>query len=185
MEGRLLEWNKTINPLASAVKCAWKVTTVSPTYMEELKHNANGLENLFQYETGKSVGILNGIDADVWDPSKDNFLIKNYDDHLVKEGKKKNKKELCGHLILMLIKPLIVFIGRLVGEKAADLLPDAIRNSVYQHQGNANFLVLGSGDPVLEDRLDSMRSQFGGYYNSYIGFNEGLSHQMYAGADFY
>lgn len=180
----MLDWNNTINPLAAAVKCAWKVTTVSPSYLDEMRYNSNGLEYLMAGEYGKSVGIINGIDNDVWNPVKDNLIIKNYDEHLVREGKKKNKKELCGQFGLDVDKPLIVFIGRLVGEKAADLLPDAIRNSIYQHHGNANFLVLGSGEPEVEAKLDGMRSQFNGYFNSYIGYNESLSHLMYAGADF-
>jgi starch synthase len=180
----MLDWDKSINPLASAIKCSWKVTTVSPSYLEELRYQANGLENLMQYEVGKSLGILNGIDADVWDPSKDNMIIKNYDDHLVKEGKKKNKKELCGMFGLDPDKPLITFIGRLVGEKAADVLPDAIRSSVYHHHGNANFLILGSGEPDVENRLEEVKHQLNGYVSTYIGYNEGLSHLMYAGADF-
>lgn len=180
----LLDWNNTINPLASAVKCAWKVTTVSNSYMSELRYSANGLENLFEYERGKSLGILNGIDTQIWNPQTDNYIIKNYDQLLVENGKKKNKKELCGQFDLDVEKPLIVFIGRLVGEKAADLLPDAISQSIYQHHGKANFLVLGSGDPKLEEELDHMKHQFGGYYNSYIGYSESLSHLMYAGADF-
>lgn len=180
----LLDWNNTINPLASAIKCAWKVTTVSPGYLHELRYNANGIENLMWYEQGKSTGILNGIDADVWDPSKDHLIIKNYDDHLVKEGKKKNKKELAGMFGLDPEKPLFAFIGRLVGEKAADILPDAIRNSIYQHHGNANFLVLGSGEPQVENRLEEVKHQLNGYVNTYIGYNEALSHLMYAGADF-
>ncbi|MGN6400585.1 MAG: glycogen synthase, partial [Flavisolibacter sp.] len=142
----LLDWDNAINPLASAVKCSWKVTTVSPSYLDELRHSANGVQNLMQYEQGKSIGILNGIDADVWNPTKDNYLIKNYDEHLVKEGKRKNKKELAAQFGLDPDKPLISFIGRLVGEKAADVLPDAIRNSIYQHHGAANFLILGSGE---------------------------------------
>ncbi|MEO6069364.1 MAG: glycogen/starch synthase [Chitinophagaceae bacterium] len=180
----LLDWNKAINPLAAAVKCAWKVTTVSPSYLQEMKYNSNGLEYLMAGELIKSVGILNGIDSDVWDPLKDNFITRNYDEHAVKEGKKKNKKELCAEFNLDPDKPLIAFIGRLVGEKAADLLPDAIRSSIYQHHGNANFLVLGSGDPEIENKLDHVKSQFGGYVNTYIGYNEGLSHQIYAGSDF-
>ena len=64
---------------------------------------------------------LNGIDSEVWDPSKDSLIVKNYDEHLVKEGKRKNKKELAGHFGLDPDKPLIAFIGRLVGEKAADI----------------------------------------------------------------
>ncbi len=180
----LLDWNKNINPLACAVKCASKVTTVSHSYLDELRQAANGVENLMQYERGKSMGILNGIDSDVWNPQKDNLIIKNYDDHLVKEGKKKNKKELCGQFGLDIDKPLIVFIGRLVGEKAADILPDAIRNSIYQHHGGANFLVLGSGDAVVENKLDELSHQLHGYVNTYIGYDESLSHLMYAGADF-
>jgi starch synthase len=180
----LLDWDHTINPLACAIKSAWKVTTVSPSYLEELRYSANGIENLVQYEQGKSVGILNGIDADVWDPSRDNMIIKNYDDHLVKEGKRKNKKELCGQFGLDPDKPLIAFIGRLVGEKAADILPDAIRSSVYHHHGNANFLVLGSGEPEVESKLEDVRNQLKGYVSTYIGYNESLSHLMYAGADF-
>jgi starch synthase len=180
----LLDWNHAINPLASAIRCAWRVTTVSPSYLEELRQSANGIENLMQYEMGKSVGILNGIDADVWDPAKDNLIIKNYDDHQVKEGKRKNKKELAGQFGLDPEKPLIAFIGRLVGEKAADILPDAIRNSIYHHRGNANFLVLGSGESEVENRLEEVKHQLGGYVNTYIGYNEGLSHQIYAGADF-
>ena len=180
----LLEWNKTINSLAAAVKCAWKVNTVSYSYMEELRYSANGLENLFEYEKGKCTGILNGIDADVWDPATDNFIVKNYDAKKLDKGKQKNKKEICNQFGLAIDKPLFVFIGRLVGEKAADILPEAISSSIYQHHGNCNFLVLGSGDPVVENQLEMIKHQFGGFMNNYIGYSESLSHLLYAGADF-
>lgn len=180
----LLDWDNTINPLASAVKCAWKVTTVSHSYLDELRYSANGLENLFEYEKGKSTGILNGIDTHVWDPKTDNYIIRNYDKELVEKGKRKNKKELCGQFGLNPDKPLVAFIGRLVREKSADLLPDAISQSIYQHHGKANFLILGSGDPQIEEQLNRMNQQFNGYYNSYIGYSESLSHLVYAGSDF-
>ncbi|MGY0037891.1 glycogen synthase [Pedobacter sp. NJ-S-72] len=91
----LLEWKKDINPLASAIKCAWKVTTVSPSYLEEISYNANGLESLFASERGKSSGILNGIDNEVWDPQKDPMLEKTYNIRTVENGKKANKTALC------------------------------------------------------------------------------------------
>jgi starch synthase len=182
--GGLLDWNNTINPLAAAVKCADRVTTVSPSYLEELKYNSNGLEYIMAGEYGKSVGIINGIDTEVWNPETDPLIAKNYNAADVKTGKRQNKRELCSQFNLDEDKPLIVFIGRLVGEKAADLLPDAIRNSIYQHHGAANFLILGSGEPDVEWRLSSMQSQFNGFMNTYIGYNEALSHLMYAGADF-
>jgi starch synthase len=180
----LLEWNKTINSLASAVKCSWKVNTVSYSYMDELRYSANGLENLFEYERGKCVGILNGIDADVWNPATDNFIVKNYDAKKLDKGKQRNKKDICSQFGLDIEKPLFVFIGRLVGEKAADILADAISSSIYQHHGNCNFLVLGSGDPAVERQLETIKHQFAGFMNDYIGYSESLSHLLYAGADF-
>jgi len=179
-----LDWNNAINPLASAVKCSWKVTTVSPSYLDELKYMSNGLENLFEYEKGKCVGILNGIDNEVWDPATDPLLTKQFDKLTVDEGKLANKKELCDRFGLDIEKPLVVFIGRLVGEKAADLLPDAISSSIYQHHGNCCFLILGSGEPDVEGELADMNGRFNGYINTYIGYSEPLSHLMYAGADF-
>lgn len=180
----MLDWKGMINPLASAIKCAHKVNTVSGGYLEELRYKANGLESLFEYERGKCFGILNGIDTEVWDPETDQYLEANFSQKDYKNGKAANKKALAIRFNLDPGKPLIVFIGRLVGEKAADLLPSAIGDSIYYMEGKMNFLVLGSGDPDVEFRLQQMQSHFFGYYNSQIGYNEKLSHEMYAGADF-
>ncbi|HAI84088.1 MAG TPA: glycogen synthase, partial [Chitinophagaceae bacterium] len=102
----------------------------------------------------------------------------------VAEGKAANKAALCERFGLQPDLPLFVFIGRLVGEKAADVLPDAILSAMYRHPNKASFLILGSGDPSLEDRFRGMASAFTGKYNAFIGYNEALSHLMYAGADF-
>ncbi|MBL0146680.1 MAG: glycogen synthase [Chitinophagaceae bacterium] len=180
----LLEWDNTINPLACAVKCADKVTTVSPSYMEELRYSANGLEKLFEYEKGKCTGILNGIDTLVWNTQTDTYILDNFSAKDVVAGKKLNKKKLCDDFDLDIDKPLFIYIGRLVGEKAAELLPQAIIDCYEKVDSKINFLILGSGDPSVERQLERMRSHFMGYYNSQIGYNEKLAHQMYAGADF-
>lgn len=179
-----LDWDDKINPLASGIKCALRVTTVSPSYMDELKYNANGLESLFEYEKGKCVGILNGIDNAVWNPETDTYILDNYSLKDVDAGKKLNKKKLCEDFGLDIEKPLFVFIGRLVREKAAELLPQAINDSIYHMNGRMNFLILGSGDPAVEGQLEIMKGSLVGFYNSMIGYNEKLSHLMYAGADF-
>ncbi len=180
----LLDWNDTINPLASGIKCADKVNTVSTGYMKELMEDANGLETLFNYEMGKCTGILNGIDYEVWDPEKDTYIIDNFSIKDFKEGKKLNKKKLCDEFNFELKYPLIVFIGRLVHEKAADLLADAI-NLAFESEGTRfSCLILGSGDPEIEVTLQGMQNNWLGYYNTQIKYNEKLSHQMYAGADF-
>jgi starch synthase len=179
-----LDWNDTINPLASGVKCANKVTTVSPSYMQELIQEANGLQNLFEYEKGKCTGIINGIDTAVWNTKTDTYILDNYTAKDVDAGKALNKKKLCNDFNLDATKPLFIFIGRLVGEKAADLLPQAISDALYYSGGKINFLILGSGDPLIESQLEAMKNNFFGYYNSQIGYNEKLAHQMYGGADF-
>lgn len=180
----MLEWADSINPLASAVKCAAKVTTVSQSYMEELRYHSNGLEKLFEYETGKCSGILNGIDNEVWDPETDKYLTEHFSVATVTEGKQKNKEVLCAQFGLDPQKPLFVFIGRLVGEKAAEILPDAIRSAIYHTQGGASFLVLGSGETYIEWEFQQMVEPYKGVFNALIGYDETLSHKMYAGADF-
>ena len=180
----MLDWQNDINSLASGIKCSDKVTTVSPSYLEELRYSARGLENLFEYEKGKCVGILNGIDTDVWDPATDTYLTENFSLKNVSAGKEANKKILCDQFNLDITKPLIVFIGRLVAEKAADILPDSILASIYSTQNGVCFLILGSGEQDVEWRLSDLTNQFPGNYNAMIGYNEKLSHQMYAGADF-
>ncbi len=180
----MLDWNETINPLAAGVKCAGKVTTVSWSYMEELRSSANGLEKLFQMERAKCVGILNGIDHEVWDPATDPYLDKNFTHKTVAAGKQQNKKALCERFGFDPEHPLFVFIGRLVGEKAADVLPDAIRTAIQQTNGTASFLVLGSGDTNVEWQFQQMKEPYAGVFNVVIGYDETLSHLMYAGADF-
>jgi len=180
----LLEWKDSINSLACGIRCAWKVTTVSPSYLEELRWSANGLEALFEYEKGKCSGILNGIDTKVWDPETDSYLENHFSSKTRTEGKAVNKKLLCEHFSLDDKKPLIAFIGRLVGEKGADLLPQAIGDSFYYIGRKMNFLILGSGSPVIEQNLERVRTLGEGDCSIYIGYNEGLSHLIYAGADF-
>jgi starch synthase len=179
-----LEWAGAINPLASAIKCAWHVSTVSPTYLEELSHKANGLEKLLAAERGKSRGILNGIDTEVWDPFKDHMLYRNFNLRTVESGKRANKQGICSVFNLDPDKPLFTFIGRLVGEKGAELLPEIFYHALNTYKGEINILVLGSGEPEVERRLEELKYGNDGNYNTYIGYNEQLSHQLYAGADF-
>lgn len=178
----LLDWFGNINPLASAIKCAWKVTTVSPSYMEELKKAANGLETLLSHESAKCVGILNGIDWEVWNPETDAYLIENYNVNTVESGREANKRWLCNHYNLDFEKPLFAFIGRLVGEKGADLFPETFQNALQN--GNISIFLLGSGNEVVENQLKELKKDYRGSYNAFIGYDEKLAHIVYAGADF-
>nr|MBA4167807.1 glycosyltransferase [Chitinophagaceae bacterium] len=149
-----------------------------------LKYMSNGLEALFEYEKGKCVGILNGIDSNVWDPQTDTYLTHHFGVNDAEAGKARNKMELCERFNLDFQKPLICFIGRLVGEKGADKLPSVIADSFRFVGRRMNFLVLGSGNPQVEKDLEELSGQSNGDYSVYIGYNEALSHLMYAGSDF-
>lgn len=178
----LLDWDHRINPLATGIKSAWKVTAVSPNYMKELQERANGLESLLRDEGKKCVGILNGIDADTWNPETDTMLIKNYKNGSLVSGRKANKKWLCDNFDLSMDKPLFAFIGRLVTEKGADILPEIIEESLSNT--DINILVLGSGDQEIAEKLRSLRERFVNRYHVHIGYDEQLSHIIYAGTDF-
>lgn len=178
----LLDWDGQINPLAAAIKCAWHITTVSPSYLDELSKKANGLENLLLNEKSKSTGILNGIDDKVWDPETDSLISKNYSVKTVQSGKKASKNKLCKQFGFDKTKPLFSFIGRLVYEKGADLFPDIFYKALLNN--DISILVLGSGDKKVEANLKALEVHFKGKYNAYIGYDEHLAHEIYAGSDF-
>ena len=177
-----LDWGSTINPMATAIKCCWRLTTVSPNYLQELMQSSNGLEGLIRQESGKSVGILNGIDTQVWDPATDPLVEVPFKKS-VERYKSANKKVLANEFNIQEDLPLFTFIGRLVDEKGADMIPDLI----YRYLGTgrrACFFVLGSGDRKLKDRFLSMRHDLFNFFDASISYNEKLAHQLYAGSDF-
>jgi starch synthase len=180
----LLDWSGGINPLASAVRCSTKYTTVSPSYLDELSVSSNGLEYLFYIERAKGIGIINGIDTEVWNPATDSMVAEKYTAAKVTAGKHKNKEALCTRFNLSVELPLISFIGRLVIEKGADLLAEAIEKSIVEYPGKVNFLILGAGDTAIEKELQLLKDKFPKQCNVYIGYNEELAHLVYAGSDF-
>jgi len=180
----LLDWNNAFNPLACGVRCAWKISTVSVGYLNELRYQSNGLESLFEAEWNKCIGILNGIDTQVWNPESDIAIVQCYNVSNFEKYKVKNKEILCSQFGLNPEWPLFVFIGRLVWEKAADIIPQSINAAFAALGRELNFLVLGSGDPNIENEFSKIKEGNEGCYNVYIGYNEELSHMIYAGADF-
>ena len=183
-KGGLLEWGNGINPLAAAVRCCWRFTTVSPSYLQELSVSSNGLEFLFNVEKWKGIGILNGIDSDVWDPKTDPMIPNKFSIKQITKGKQANKEALCKRFGLQANKPLISFIGRLVGEKGADLLPVALEESFNEYPGGFNFLLLGTGEKDIGQELMQLRDFYPDQCNVFLGYDEALAHLVYAGSDF-
>lgn len=179
-----LEWNNSLNSLAVGVKCAQAVTTVSPSYLDEINISANGLEELFNSVRNKSKGILNGIDIEVWNPDTDKMIAENFSIETFEVGKQLNKEKLCEQFELDPAKPLFSFIGRLFEEKGGDLLPQASALALSENFENINILILGSGNSAIEEQLTQLRKDYNGNYNVFIGYNEELAHLIYAGSDY-
>lgn len=179
----LLDWSNLINPLATGIKTSWRVTTVSPTYLQELMQHSNGMEWLLQHERYKSVGILNGIDTKVWDPETDRYIVHHLIDNDWEDFKQSNKQALLQAFSFDPALPLITFIGRLAREKGGDMLPDLIQR-VLSSGMQVNILVLGTGDSRTMDRLNQLSHQFRGRFDVALQYNESIAHQLYAGSDF-
>ena len=180
--GGLIDWYQAINPLAAAVKCCWRLTTVSPTYMNELQMQSTNMAPLLRHEHAKSTGILNGIDVQVWNPKTDKYLAENLKKSW-KSFKTKNRKALKEKFRIDDKLPLITFIGRLAGEKGAHLLAPMI-DQFLSSGHKASFIILGTGEPRIQLELEKLAHRHGQYVNVALEYNEGLAHQLYAGSDF-
>ena len=179
----LLDWDKKINGLATAIKCAWKVNTVSPSYMEELVTDLDRLTTLMRDEQDKCIGILNGIDDQVWDPSTDKFLDIHLEGDDWKTFKSENKASLTKKFKLKGKKPLISFIGRFAYEKGADLLAPTIEQYL-KRRDDINFLILGSGSKDIESDIQAVVSRYPKRVAAMIAYDEKLARHIYAGSDF-
>lgn len=179
-----LEWGGVINPLASAIKCCWRFSTVSPSYLEEMKYSANGLESLIRAESFKARGLINGIDMSVWNPSTDKYLPHHYNKITVKENKFKNKDYLCKIFDLDPNKPLFAFIGRFVADKGADLLAEISYKAFEYYQDKLNIIVLGNGNDYIQNQLETVKQHYPKNFANFSGYDESLAHLIYAGTDF-
>ncbi|MBK9337342.1 MAG: glycosyltransferase [Lewinellaceae bacterium] len=149
----------------------------------QLHHSSLGLEPLFRQEWRKQRGIVNGIDAQIWDPSNDPMIQYHLEGKNISKFKTRNKRVLCEWFGFPYDAPLFSFIGRMVNEKGVDLLPDTFRRFI-QAGARTSFLVLGTGETWTENQFRSMAHQFPGKFNAVIDYNEALAHQIYAGSDF-
>ena len=179
----LLDWGDAICPLAAAIKCSWKFTTVSPGYLDELKYDSNGMEPLINSELHKARGIINGIDTKIWDPRTDEMIAHAFDGEDIKNYKQLNKNKILNKFRIIPDLPIVTFIGRLVREKGADLIPGIIRKTLDSGV-KVGFVILGTGDKELMNTLGEMRDQLSGYFDVALEYNEALAHQLYAGSDF-
>ncbi len=177
-----VDWDGQMDAVATAMRFADHINTVSPTNLMELKTTLPPLQFMESQHPERFSGILNGIDISTWDPKTDPLL----DDHLGRswdQFKKLNKGNILSDLYYLQGIPLISFIGRFAHQKGGDLLVPAIEK-ILMRFGFVNFFILGSGDPYIEKKVQELRDKYSERVACYIGYNEALAHKIYAASDF-
>ncbi len=161
------------------------ITTVSPTYAEEIcsAPGGMGLEGLLSYRRERLVGILNGIDTDVWDPAGDSNLEYPYDLDTL-HVKVENKRALQGAIGLEEVadRPLIGFIGRLYEQKGLELILPVLEQVLAIP---TQLVVLGTGEARYEHALGALADSNPGAMAVVLTYNETLSHRIEAAADIF
>ena len=172
------------NMLKGGITYSNKVTTVSNTYAWEIQTEeyGEGLEEHLRYHNNKVLGIVNGIDTDIWNPATDKLLASKYDAESAIKNKKANKKALQESLGLDVYdnKMVIGLISRLTNQKGLDLVNDVIPGIM---DGNTQVVVLGTGDAQYEDTFRYYEDKYKGSFCAYIAYNENVAHNIYAGCD--
>lgn len=181
--GGKLASSGALNLMKGALEAADVITTVSPTYAREIQTPAGGagLHGVVRGRAERLVGILNGIDREVWDPAHDTYLPSHYSARDFR-GKAECRAELCRTAHFDPGEPDLVLgaIGRLTDQKGFDLLleaaPELLRRGV-------RIVMLGSGDAALEGAFRVLQAHAPHRVKAFIGYDEAMAHLIVAGAD--
>jgi len=176
------EWARRL-PLASALSLADAVTTVSPSYAREITtlEFGFGLDPILRDRPARPVGILNGIDSDVWNPATDRALVARFNSESL-DRRAKNKAALLGELGFERLDeaPLLAFIGRLEYQKGIDLVLQALATLLDTPW---RVVVLGTGQPELEAMTSSFEQGHQGRLRFRGMFDETFSRRLYGSSD--
>ncbi|GIQ63539.1 glycogen synthase [Paenibacillus cisolokensis] len=180
----LLEFYGAANCMKSGLVCADKLTTVSPTYAEEIQTEWYGekLDGLLRRRSGDLSGIVNGIDTALFDPMNDPALVAPYRHSL--DEKRRNKTALQRELGLPEAEnvPLIGIVSRLVEQKGFDLLAHILDEALSEP---AQWAVLGAGERRYEELFREAAARRPDKIAVRLGYDDGLARRIYAGSDLY
>jgi len=182
---RYLEFYGKINFLKGGIVFTDAITTVSSTYAEEIKtaEQGFGLEGVFQERAASLIGILNGVDYDIWNPKTDPFIAKTYSPRNLR-GKRACKTDLqrSFHLPNNPDIPLIGMVSRLTVQKGLDLLEEALDELLSR---DLQFVLLGTGEKQYQEFFSKVPQRYPGKAGVNIAFDESLAHRIIAGSDLF
>ncbi|MFZ9092541.1 MAG: glycogen synthase, partial [Planctomycetaceae bacterium] len=175
-----------LNLLKTGLSFADQLTTVSPSYADEicLPENGCGLDGVLRHRQSDLVGILNGIDEQIWDPAADPMISANYTLSSRASGKatcKQKLQEVFG-LDQDPTTPLLGMVTRLADQKGLDLIAAGIERILA---AGVQFVFLGTGDARYEQLLSALPRRFSVRIGGRIGFDEAAAHQIEAGSDMF
>lgn len=179
----LVEFNGCVNLMKGAMECSDRITTVSPSYAEEIKdpYFSHGLDSIVRRNEGKLCGILNGINEDFYDPQTDNALFANYsaDDISPKAVCKENLQRMLN--LQVRDTPIVAMVTRMVEHKGLDLVKAVIEEMLNDVQ----FVILGTGNGYYEQFFADLALRHPRQAATIIAFDPELSRRIYSGADLF
>lgn len=179
------EYYGNLSFLKAGLFYAEHITTVSPTYAKEIQLEALGfgMQGLLTTRRDDLTGILNGIDMEEWDPASDRYLFETYSSGNM-AGKAADKQALQSKMGLYLESdvPLLGVVSRFTQQKGLDLL---LEIAPLLTELPVQLAMLGSGDAQMQKTARDLSRSYPGKIGTVIGFDEGLSHQIEAGADMF
>lgn len=179
-----LEFYGKINFLKAGIVYADAITTVSSTYAKEIQTTEYGcgLEGIIKMRSKDLIGILNGVDYNIWNPETDSLIVKNYSANNIR-GKSANKRELKRIFGLSNDKfPIIGMITRLVEQKGIPIIMQAMDELMKL---DVQMVIMGTGNPEYESFFLNAKDRFKGKIGVNIAFNERLAHLIEAGSDMF
>ncbi len=182
----VIEYDGDVNLMKGAIECANAVTTVSPTYAEEILDPwfSHGLDGILRDRHFKLSGILNGIDTVSYDPETDKDIFANYSSEDF-SAKKTNKQKLQEYFNLPQKSdiPLVGIVSRLVDHKGFDLIKTVIEELLCTE--NMQLVILGSGDWQYENFFKYLAEKYPNKVGLKLGFIPNLARKIYAGSDLF
>lgn len=182
----MLAYHRDVNLMKGAIMAANFVTTVSPTYAQELRtpFYAHGLDGVINQQSFKLEGILNGIDTQLYDPAEQKGIPAHFTHKTLAKGKaicKQNLQKAVG-LQEAPNTPIIACVSRLVGHKGFSLVTDALHDIMGL---DVQMVVLGTGDWQYEEAFRHAQNQYPGRFAAQLTYSAPLSNLIYAGADLF